>query len=132
MPGGGTAALLPVPFWGAVVPGLATVVAVAAAAAAATVAGAATPGVGGGPACWAAGVAGAVGRGAGRRGRRHAALGIGRDARLELGGALGRAARPFAQALDLTRLREVEQRQDAEPEDRGDARVGSVLLDLAL
>ena len=57
---------------------------------------------------------------------------VGRHARLELGGALGRAAGPFAQALDLARLREVQQRQDAEPEDRRDAGVGAVLLDLLL
>ena len=123
------AAPLPVPFWGAVVPGLATVVAGAPAAAAAAVAGAATPG--------ARAARRPAGRRASRRGGPRAsapapALRIGRRARLELGGALGRAAGPLAQALDLARLREVQQRQDAEPEDRGDARVGPVLLDLVL
>ena len=65
VPGAGTAAALPVPFWGAAVPGLATAVAGAPAAAAAAVAGAAMPGPGGGTLCWAAGVTGAAGRGAG-------------------------------------------------------------------
>ena len=36
----------------------------------------------------------------------------------ELLGTLGCAPRPFAQALDLARLREVEQREDGKPRDR--------------
>ena len=68
-------------------------------------------------------------------GRRAAAAlpgGLLGDALLELLVALGRAAGPFAQALDLARLREVQQRQHREAGDRGEARVGADLLDLAL
>jgi hypothetical protein len=63
---------------------------------------------------------------------RGAALGVGLHARLELGRALGRAARPGAQALDLARLREVQKRQDTQAENGRDASVRAVLLDLVL
>ena len=95
------------------------------------------------PRAWRAGRARGSAR-AGGRGRRGRPRGLGRAAParrrreasaetrcLELGGALGRAAGPFAQALDLARLREVEQRQHGEPEDGREPGVGAVLLDLA-
>ena len=59
-------------------------------------------------------------RGGRRRGLQRlgddAALRVGLDALRELGGALGLAAGPLAQALDLARLGEVQQRQDGQPE----------------
>ena len=66
-----------------------------------------------------------------RRGGPRGLGGLRGDALLELLRALGRSARPLAQALDLSRLGEVEQRQDRKGRDRGEACVGSVLLDLA-
>ena len=51
---------------------------------------------------------------------------------LELGGALGRAARPFAQAFDFARLGEVQQCENGQTEKRGDPDVGAVLVDLVL
>ena len=69
----------------------------------------------------------------GRRGRERlrddAAVRIGLRALLELDRALGRATGPFAQALDLARLGEVEHRQDPEPEDRREAGVRADLLE---
>src|SRR4051794_6721124 len=69
-------------------------------------------------------------RGLLRDGRADAPLCLGDHALLLLGGALGRAARPFAQTLDLASLREVEQRQHGEPQHGCEARVRPVLLDL--
>jgi hypothetical protein len=42
--------------------------------------------------------------------------------------SLGRTAGPFAQALDVARLGEVERRKDGQPDHRGKARVGPDLL----
>jgi hypothetical protein len=44
------------------------------------------------------------------------------------GSAIGRTPGPFAQALDVARLGEVERRQDGQPDHRGKARVGPDLL----
>jgi hypothetical protein len=53
----------------------------------------------------------------------------GTAALLELRGALRCPPGPFAQALHVARLREVERRQDREAEHGGEARVGTDLLD---
>jgi len=45
--------------------------------------------------------------------------GLGADALLLLGRALGRPAGPLAQPLELARLREHEQRQKRDPYERG-------------
>ena len=66
------------------------------------------------------------------RAPRSALLGLGHDARLDLLRALGRAARPIAQALELARLGEVEHCQHGQAEERGEPDVGAVLLDLVL
>ena len=90
---------------------------------------------GGRGACWAAlprGPAAGAAGGAGCAAAAARLLGSALTRCLQLGGALGRAARPFAQALDLARLREVEQREHGEAEHGGEARVGAVLLDLVL
>ena len=64
------------------------------------------------------------------RGHDRALLGGGDRALLQLGRALGRATRPLTQALDLARLGEIEQGQHGKPEDRREAGVGAVLVDL--
>ena len=61
--------------------------------------------------------------------RDDAAGGVGLHALGELGGPLGLAAGPLAQALDLTRLGEIQQRHDAQADDRRVAGVGADLLD---
>ena len=66
---------------------------------------------------WAAGGGIAAGAGIGWATTRRCASACTRCG--ELGVALGRAAGPLAQALDLARLREVQQREHAEPDDRG-------------
>ena len=92
----------------------------------------------------AGGSAGAAGRAAGlpRAGRRRR-LGLGTGGcghgwgwattrccgALGLDHALGRPAGPLAQALDVTRLREVERRQHGEPDDGREPGVGADLLD---
>jgi hypothetical protein len=67
----------------------------------------------------------------GRRLGLHAARGLGLrdDALLRLARALGRAAGPFAQALQFAGLREVEDREHGQAEERHDTDVGAVLLD---
>ena len=73
-------------------------------------------------------------RGHGPRGRRGAPgrVGLGHHAGLHLLCALGRTPRPIAQALELACLREVEQGQHGQAEERRNANVGAVLLDLVL
>ena len=88
--------------------------------------GLAAPGVAAAAAGFAAAAAAAA-AGGGRRGG--ALLGLGRHARLQVGVALGSAARPLAQALDLARLGEVQECQHGEPEHAGKAGVGAVVLD---
>jgi hypothetical protein len=63
--------------------------------------------------------------------RARAAGGLGRHALLHLLRALGRPARPFAQAPDLASLAEVEERQYREGRDRRHAGQGADLLELA-
>ena len=63
----------------------------------------------------------------GRRGRGPAG-GLA-HALLELGGALGRTAGPFAEALDLARLGEVQERQHGQAEHGSRARVAAIVLD---
>jgi hypothetical protein len=48
--------------------------------------------------------------------------GLGADALLLLGGALGSAPRPLAQPLELARLREHQQRQNGDPDEGGKCR----------
>ena len=83
---------------------------------------------------WAAAVCGLAGWFTGRGHldglRDDAALRVGLHALGELGVALGRAAGPFAQALDLARLREVQHRQHAEADHGGDAQVRAEAFDL--
>ena len=65
------------------------------------------------------------GPGSCRGGRRCRALqasgGLGADALLHIGGTLGRTPRPLSQTLDLTRLGEGQQRQQRDPQQRGEA-----------
>ena len=82
-------------------------------------------------------------RGRGLRGNRRCGRGRGRGSRLWLWlrydaaghgghllvGALGRAAGPLAQPLDVPRLREVERRQQGHAHHRGDPGVGADFLD---
>jgi hypothetical protein len=56
-----------------------------------------------------------------------ASRGLSGDALLMLGGALRRAASPFAQTFQLARLREDEQRQHRDPQQRGKCRDGADL-----
>jgi hypothetical protein len=53
---------------------------------------------------------------------------LGCDLARRSGDALGRAASPFAQALDVPRLREVEGRQNGQTQHRGQAGIGPDLL----
>ena len=70
--------------------------------------------------------------GIGRRAARDGGGRLRHDALLELARTLRRTARPFAQALQLAGLREVQQREHGQAEEGGDADIGAVLLDLVL
>ena len=59
-------------------------------------------------------------------------VGLGDHSGLQLLRALGRAARPIAQAAQLPRLREIEDREHGQAEERSDADIRAVLLDLVL
>jgi hypothetical protein len=66
---------------------------------------------------------------AARRAHAHAPGGVGGDPLLGLDRAFGGAAGPFAQALYLTRLCDVEHDHQSEPQDRGEARERTDCLD---
>ena len=94
---------------------------------------------GGAPGAGVAVPGGGNGRRRHHRGRRahprgHALLlllgGGSRDPRLLLGGALGGAARPFAQALYVTRLREVERAEHCKADNGRKPGVGADLLNV--
>jgi hypothetical protein len=53
------------------------------------------------------------------------------DALLLFGGTLGRPARPFAQSLELARLRKHQQRRDRDSQKRGECRDRPDLLERA-
>jgi hypothetical protein len=57
--------------------------------------------------------------------------GLGADPLLEIGGALGRAASPLAQPLDLARLGERQQREHRYSEESDKCRDGSDLRERA-